>query len=182
MQFTSLPVSSHPDVLLRALEPADVPRWFAYLSQHKVFEHTSWDLRSADDLMRYADAVAARQPDTLVRFAIACRATNALIGTAGFHSVSSANRTAELAYDLSPAHWGRGIATAVGATLTEWALAQAGLQRVQATVLQSNQRSMRVLERCGFRREGLLRRYRLVRGTPGDFWMYARLAGDTVPA
>ena len=176
MQFTRLPVSSHPDVLLRALEPADVPRWFAYLSQHKVFEHTSWDLRSADDLSRYADAVAAQQPDTLVRFAIACRATNALVGTAGFHSVSSANRTAELAYDLSPAHWGRGIATAVGATLTEWALAQAGLQRVQATVLQSNQRSMRVLERCGFRREGLLRRYRLVRGTPGYFWMYSRLS------
>ena len=181
MQFTSLPVSSHPDVLLRALEPADVPPWFAYLSQHKVFEHTSWDLHSADELMRYADAVAARLPDTFVRFAIACRATNALVGTAGFHSVSSANRTAELAYDLSPTHWGRGIATAVATLLADWAIAQAGLQRVQATVLQSNQRSMRVLERCGFQREGLLRRYRLVRGAPGDFWMYARLADDIAP-
>lgn len=181
MQFVSLPVASHPAVLLRALEPADVPPWFAYLSQREVYEHTSWDLRSADELMRYADAVAARQPDTLVRFAIACRATNALVGTAGFHSVSSANRTAELAYDLSPAHWGRGIAAAVAATLTEWAFAQASLQRVQATVLQSNQRSMRVLARCGFQREGLLHRYRQVRGTPGHFWMYARLADGTTP-
>ena len=41
---------------------------------------------------------------------------------------------------------------------------------------------MRVLERCRFQREGLLRRYRLVRGAPGDFWIYARLAGDPVPA
>jgi ribosomal-protein-alanine N-acetyltransferase len=65
--------------------------------------------------------------------------------------------------------------------LTEWALTHAGLLRVQATVLTTNTRSVRVLERCGFDREGLLRRYRLVRGAPGDFWMYSRLAAGAEP-
>lgn len=181
MQFTSLPVCDHPEVRLRALAPADIEPWFAYLARREVFEHTSWDVHRADELMHYADAQAARQPDSLVRFAIASWASNELVGTAGFHSVSSTNRSAELAYDLSPTHWGRGIASAVGTALTDWSFAQASLQRVQATVLQSNLRSVRVLERCGFRREGLLRHYRLVRGTPGNFWMYARLADDIAP-
>ncbi len=62
-----------------------------------------------------------------------------------------------------------------------WAHAHVGIARVQATVLDSNARSLRVLERCGFRREGLLRSYRMVRGTPGDFWMYSHLPGDGMP-
>lgn len=55
-----------------------------------------------------------------------------------------------------------------------------GLWRVQATVLDANLASCRVLERCGFRREGLLAGYRLVRGQPRDVWMYA-LTRDMLP-
>ena len=44
-----------------------------------------------------------------------------------------------------------------------------------ATALESNERSARVLERCGYQREGLLRSYRLVRGQPGNFFMYSHL-------
>lgn len=85
---------------------------------------------------------------------------------------------AEVVFDLSPLWWRKGIATHVCAVLVDWAHQQVGVHRVQATVLQSNLRSAAVLERCGFAFEGLLRSYRLVRGTPGDFGMYAHLAGQ----
>jgi ribosomal-protein-alanine N-acetyltransferase len=85
------------------------------------------------------------------------------------------NRTAEIAYDLSPRVWGKGIATSVCGQLVAWGHASAGLLRVQATVLESNTKSMAVLERCCFLREGLLRSYRLVRGRPGDFYMYSHV-------
>ena len=51
------------------------------------------------------------------------------------------------------------------------------LLRIQATVLESNERSLRVLQRCAFEREGYLRSYRQIRGRAGNFWLYARLAG-----
>jgi [ribosomal protein S5]-alanine N-acetyltransferase len=51
------------------------------------------------------------------------------------------------------------------------------MTRVQPTVLESNQRSVRVLERSGFEREGLLRSDRLVRGHPGNLRMYAHVRG-----
>ncbi|HSI56796.1 MAG TPA: GNAT family protein [Ideonella sp.] len=175
MLYSHLPVSSHAQVVLRPLQPADAQPWFRYLSLPEVYEHTSWNVQAADELL---PMIAAHEPATAaspVRFAIALLGTGELVGTAGFHTVSPLNRTAEIAYDLAPPCWGQGIATAVCASLVAWAFAQAGLVRVQATVLQSNARSARVLRRCGFEREGLLRHYRMVRGTPGDFWMYSVL-------
>jgi ribosomal-protein-alanine N-acetyltransferase len=72
--------------------------------------------------------------------------------------------------------WGKGMATAICRELVRWAHASAGIIRVQASVLESNARSIGVLERCGFVREGLLRSYRIVRGSPGNFFMYSHVA------
>ena len=105
-------------------------------------------------------------------------ASGALIGTIGFHTVSDVNRTAEIAYDLAPSHWGKGIASTVCNAVTEWAFAHYGFVRIQGSVLRTNTRSARVLQKCRFSREGLLRAYRMIRGTPGDFELYARLATD----
>jgi [ribosomal protein S5]-alanine N-acetyltransferase len=173
VHYTALPILTHPLATLRELRADDLPPWFAILSQPAVYEHTSWDLASAEDLRAYA--AQERAPSTLARFALAHRGDGRLIGSAGFHTVQAAHRSAEMAYDLDPAFWGQGLARAACQALCAWAFEHVGLQRVQASTLTTNLRSQRVLEACGFEREGLLRRYRIVRGQPGDFWMYARL-------
>jgi len=174
MQFTTLPSLDHPLATLREMRADDLEPFFCILSQPLVFEHTSWNLATVQDLAAYA--AQDRAPGSMARFAIVRRDDGAFIGSAGFHSVSPANRTAEMAYDLAPEVWGQGIARAAVEALSRWAFEHVGLVRVQATTLASNQRSQRVLDACGFQREGLLRRYRQVRGVPGDFWMYSRLA------
>ena len=69
-------------------------------------------------------------------------------------------------------------ASAVCDAVTAWAFDEGGFNRMQAVVLTRNAGSARVLQKCGYRYEGLLRAYKMVRGTPGDFAMYARLATD----
>ena len=172
------PQSGLAGFALRPLRRADVAEWYAYLSIPEVIEHTSWDLRGYEDLEECVRQYEAPDPQSALRFAIVDECRAGLAGTIGFHSVSRTHRSAELAYDLAPRYWGRGIATAVCAAVTGWSYAALGLQRVQATVLETNTRSERVLRNCGFSYEGLLRAYRLVRGVPGNFKMYARLAGD----
>lgn len=176
MEFTALPSFEHEAVILRAIEPGDIEAWFTYLSLPVVFEHTSWNVREPAELAHYAWVPENFTPSTLLRFAVALRSNNRLVGTAGFHSVSPQNRSAEIAYDLAPEMWGKGIATAVCRELVGWAHACASVIRVQASVLDSNVRSAAVLERCGFEREGLLRSYRIVRGTPRNFFMYSHVA------
>jgi [ribosomal protein S5]-alanine N-acetyltransferase len=175
MLFGELPKSSHELVLLRPITEADLPVWYTYLSVPSVVEHTSWNLADFTELSPYVWDPSANTESSFLRLAIALRSTGEIVGTAGFHTVQPRNRSAEIAYDLAPSMWGKGIATSVCQQLVAWAHTSVGLLRVQATVLESNVPSMAVLERCGFLREGLLRSYRLVRGGPGNFYMYSHV-------
>ena len=184
MLFTQRPVLQHPQAVLREMCEADLPCWLAALRSPAVFEHTSWNLPSddADALARLAVYVwdeARFTPSSLLRFAIADRDTDRFLGTAGFHTVQPDHRSAELAYDLCPDAWGRGLASAATSSLTDWAHSHVGLVRVQATVMDSNTRSLQVLARCGFEREGLLRSYRQARGAARDFWMHSHIVTPT---
>ena len=175
MQFTSLPRPSHEFAVLRPLREAALARWADYLADPVVFQHTSWDHPGVAELRGYLGSESSGDPDARLRLAIAARTDDRLLGTIGFHTVSARNRVAEIAYALHPQAWGRGLASSMVEAMARWAHAEAGVWRVQATVLQSNARSIRVLDRAGFQREGLLRGYRWVRGEPGEFVMLSHL-------
>lgn len=69
---------------------------------------------------------------------------------------------------------GGGVATAALALGLDHALGPGALHRVDATVRPENEASRVVLERCGFRQEGLLRRYLHVDGAWRDHLLVAR--------
>jgi ribosomal-protein-alanine N-acetyltransferase len=68
---------------------------------------------------------------------------------------------------------GQGIASAMCFAATQWALQSMLWVRVQATVLEENGASLRVLQKCGYLPEGRLRNFRLVRGQPRDYLLYS---------
>lgn len=178
MQYTNPPDLPHELVCLRPLSRADLREWHAYLTMPHVLEHTSWQLRSIADLEQKFDGLESADPASELRFAIVLRSSGALVGSIGFHSLSLPNKTAEIAYDLAPSVWGQGIAPSACAAMTDWAFERLGAVRIQATALDSNTRTLRVLEKSGFQREGLLRNFRMVRGEPRNFWIYACLRPD----
>jgi RimJ/RimL family protein N-acetyltransferase len=64
-----------------------------------------------------------------------------------------------------------------------YAFATRRLRRLEAYVFAANPSSARVLEKCGFVREGILREAVVDReGAVHDAWLYARLRGDPDPA
>ncbi len=76
------------------------------------------------------------------------------IGVSPFADVHA--RSAEIGYWVAEAYWGRGIATEALRAASEHAFRAFSLMRVQATVFAWNEASMRVLEKCGYAREGVL--------------------------
>jgi len=62
--------------------------------------------------------------------------------------------------------------------LLRWGFSELNLNRVHAFVMTTNTRSIQLLDRCGFTREGTLRQYRIARGLPKDFHVFALLAQD----
>ena len=173
MRVFPSPVLDHSSFFLRPIEQSDTEAWYAYLSLPHVIEHTSWRLTSSDDLRHLIDTYNSNIQDSPIQFAIVEKATQVFVGSIGFHTISEANRTAEIAYNLHPNYWGQNIATSCCRSLARWGLVEGGYVRIQATVLDTNLASRRVIEKCGFEQEGKLRHFRMVRGMPRDFWIYS---------
>lgn len=82
---------------------------------------------------------------------------------------------AEFGYWLGRTHWGQGTMTRVVSVFVPWVMQALDLQRLQATVLDFNAGSARVLEKNGFVEEGVLRNAVRKRGRLHDLRMFARL-------
>jgi [ribosomal protein S5]-alanine N-acetyltransferase len=87
-------------------------------------------------------------------------------------------RRGSLGYFVLERARGRGVATRAVTLLVRWALTDAEYVRVQATVEPWNVASIRVLEKSGLQREGLLRSHVIYGDRVGDAYMYAAVRGD----
>ncbi len=82
-------------------------------------------------------------------------------------------QNAYLGYWVDAGCGGRGFATEAVRQAVAFAFGDGGLHRVQAAVMPNNAASIRVLEKAGFREEGLALRYLQIAGTWEDHRIFA---------
>jgi len=125
---------------------------------------------TADDARKWLSHVASSDPE--VDFAIVF--AGEAVGGIGFTLGSDVERhSAEVGYWLGEALWGRGIATAALRASTRWAITAFDLRRVFAVPFSDNFASMRVLEKAGFVKEGVMRCAAVKNGQFKDQVLYA---------
>ena len=101
------------------------------------------------------------------------------VGGIGYVRGSDVERySAEIGYWLGEEFWGRGIATEALQMLTHYLFADEQLLRLFALPLADNAGSIRVLEKAGYEREGLLRASCVKYGERRDQLLYARVNAD----
>jgi [ribosomal protein S5]-alanine N-acetyltransferase len=97
-----------------------------------------------------------------------------LVGYANLNAVvRGVFQNAYLGYAVAEKANGRGYATEAVRAAVRIAFEELGLHRVQAAVMPRNVGSIRVLEKAGFRREGLAEGYLLINGTWEDQVLFA---------
>ena len=85
----------------------------------------------------------------------------------------------EMGYSLSRAFWGRGIMTEAARRLLAYGFEELDLSSVMIRTGEANERSQRVISKCGFRYEGTLRQcYRMYDGQIRDSRVYSMLRGE----
>ncbi|CAN5426398.1 GNAT family N-acetyltransferase [soil metagenome] len=110
--------------------------------------------------------------DPMVNFVIAI--DDSLVGVIGLEFREDVYRkTALLGYWLSEARWGRGIMPQAVKLITAYAFANLDVLRIQAGVLSSNSKSMRVLEKAGYVKEGVMKNAIIKNGVVLDEHIYA---------
>jgi len=105
-----------------------------------------------------------------------------LIGQITLSNVSrGVAQYADLGYLMDHRMQGKGYMTAAVGLILGYAFRALGLHRVQAAILLHNEASRRVLEKSGFRPEGVARQYLKINGQWQDHQTYAILAEDVLP-
>lgn len=87
------------------------------------------------------------------------QANGHLIGTCGYFRWDQQHHRAEIGYDLHPDSWGRGLMPEALRALIRYGFSEMNLNRIEASAHELNLRSQRVLEKLGFKWEGMLREY-----------------------
>jgi len=92
--------------------------------------------------------------------------------------VWGSSRTAQVGYWVDEAYAGQGVIPTVLAMAMDHCFFSVGLHRVEATIRPENQASRRVVEKLGFREEGLRRRSLHIDGAWRDHLCYALTVED----
>jgi ribosomal-protein-alanine N-acetyltransferase len=80
---------------------------------------------------------------------------------------------AVIGYWVSPDVAGRGVAPTAVALVTDYLFNQVGLHRVEIAIRPENTSSLRVVQKLGFRYEGLKERYIHINGDWRDHYVFA---------
>jgi len=181
-----LPLLTGERVHLRAMRQDDVAALFALQSDpvgmrywshaplirieqaQEVFERNDRNARAGESL----PWAIALNPDD------ARQGGDALIGTCSLFALDATHRRALIGYALARAHWGQGYAQEALRLALPHAFGALALNRVEADIDPRNVASVRVVERLGFTREGLLRERWRVGDDVQDSVIYGLLARD----
>ncbi len=181
----SRPLIRTSNLYLRAPDPDDYSAWAVLRMESREFL-TPWEPTwNEDDLTRQSFRLrtkrAAREiaSDEAYSLFIFESHSEALLGglTLGLIRRGVA-QACTLGYWMGQRHAGKGHMSEAVRGALRFAFSELALHRVEAACLPNNEPSRRLLERVGFRHEGLARAYLKINGAWSDHLLYAALSTD----
>lgn len=175
-----LPLLSGEHIRLRGFRTHDIDGLYALYSDPGVTRYWSfpaWTQRAqAETLLQHA--IQSRSADRILCWAIADAEHDGLIGSLTLFNINRGQGRADIGYALQSAVWGKGYAKQALRLALDHAFDALALRRVEADIDPRNTASCRLVERLGFRHEGLLRERWLVDDALQDSAIYGLLARE----
>jgi RimJ/RimL family protein N-acetyltransferase len=163
-------------LLLRPFRADDLTDLHAVVADPEMSRWAPDPIPDTSVFLGYSLEYETEKPRRHWRFAVVRRADGKLIGSAELHIESPEHRRGAMGYLIAAAAQGQGYATEAAQAVLDFGLTGAGLHRITATCDPENAGSVRVLEKIGMTREGLLRDHYLIRGEWRDRVTFAKLA------
>lgn len=164
-----------PRLALARFRESDLEAVHRFASDPEVCRFTGWGPNTIEETRAFVAEAVKRHSG---RYDLAVLRDGEVIGSASVWTTSPEHRVGELGYTIRRDCWGHGCATEVARLLVDLGFDTLGLERLAATCDPDNAASVRVLEKAGLRREGLLRGLYLVRGQRRDRLVFGFLRTD----
>lgn len=167
-------------LILRELRPSDTTEVLTFRGDPEVLKFDGPLIHTTAEALAFIEEVRQEgENKQSVAWGIALPETDRLIGSVGLWYWEHYHRRAEIGYGLATKYWGQGLAQEAVRAAALYGFEQMHLNRIYARTIVANERSVRMLERLGFIREGTQRKYSLE--DDGEFYdsaMYGLLRED----
>jgi RimJ/RimL family protein N-acetyltransferase len=177
------PVLVTERLVLRGIVPGDAADLFTFRSDPIEQRYNDAYLRTLDeahDLIHRLDR--ERVENNALHWGVTLAGADRVVGLLGYNEVVAEHRRVALGYDLARRFWGRGLATEALTAVLDHGFGPLGLNRVEAHTDAANERSIRLLERLGFWREGTFHDRYLEEDGYHDIALFVRLGRDRLSA
>jgi RimJ/RimL family protein N-acetyltransferase len=165
-------------LLIRPLTPDDLDRHHALFSDPDVVRYLyfgPFDRAAAQEHLERRSVVELPSEGGWINFGVEVQGEGVLIGELAMGFISAGHAHYEVGYVFDAAYEGHGYATEGAAMIVELAFGGLGAHRVSGRLDARNDRSARVLERLGMRREAHFLENEFVKGEWTDELVYAVL-------
>ncbi|HAM82079.1 GNAT family N-acetyltransferase [Ornithinibacillus bavariensis] len=142
---------------------------------HQEFANDIYDILSNDEVTKYygrnslksleeAEAIIDHfqlifEEGRGMRWGIALKEDDQLIGTIGIHNYVPGMKRAEIGFELHPEYWRKGILTEALTRVLEYCFIELDIYRIGAITYPANDASNGLLKKAGFKEEGILQGY-----------------------
>lgn len=169
------PVLTTARLCLRPLTPADVDDLRDWTPDKNLYRYWGKNPGRADKDPALLFA-GTPKPTKSFHWGVVHRADGRVMGEAWVYLIEN-DRMAKLAIRLSPKYQGQGLGTEALGAAVRFCFTQTELQRLWTDVDVRNTASIRMLEKCGFTREGHIRQGKMVSAWC-DYYLYGLLKTD----
>jgi RimJ/RimL family protein N-acetyltransferase len=171
-------------LIIRRFQDGDLDAFLDYRNDPEVARYQSWESISAPRAQAFIQeqkALTPGVPGQWFQFAVALSDTDQLIGDIGLNVQVHDARQAQFGITLNRSYQGQGLATEALTAVLDYAFINLDLHRLIAIVDVENERSARLMERVGLRREGHFIKNAWFKGRWADEYLYAVLQAEWLP-
>jgi ribosomal-protein-alanine N-acetyltransferase len=163
---------------LRRLRPSDAAALGRILRDREVTRTLPVHVRRETGEQWARRVLARERKGDGATFVIIPPGSTEAIGQVRLFNRMVTEQRAELGYWLRRDHWGQGVATEAARWACAFGFRSMALHRIEAAVVTGNPASRRVLEKLGFRYEGVSRQAARDSGGWSDAWRFGLLRGE----
>jgi [ribosomal protein S5]-alanine N-acetyltransferase len=169
------------EVILSTPTPADADEFIAAARASRALHH-AW-IEAPDSETRFAGFLLQSGRDDHATYLLRHASCGQLVGYVNVSNiVRGAFQSAYLGYGAFASHAGKGLMTQGLRAVIDAAFGELGLHRLEANIQPTNARSLAVVQRLGFHKEGYSPRYLRLAGDWRDHERWALRSEDWPPA
>lgn len=166
-------------IVLRAVEEADNAMLLSLINDpdtEMMLGGSSWPVSETEQLKWFEHQERSRD---VLRCIVALKEDGKAIGTIILSDIDQKNATGHIHIKMSKdGGRGKGYGTDAVNTMVQYAFEELRLNCIYANILSYNEASIKLFERCGFKRDGVLRQRVFKKGQFYDLFYYSRLISD----